>query len=166
MQSGGFPKTRACLFTSRAGQLCSERGATIAYTLHTCRAFLNSLCIQVRRLQELRRYIQEECDQLLLRKERLREEVSASLHHPHATKHQPTHHGKGHRVEEEEEVEEVMVRTVATQAPSSLLGVTHGPSLALSSLAHAYKVDGGCSTHFQTGVPSRELLGMFGRIPI
>ena len=30
---------------------------------------------EVRRLQELRRYIQEECDQLLLRKERLREEV-------------------------------------------------------------------------------------------
>ena len=103
---------------------------------------------------------------MLLRKERLREEVSASLHHPHATKHQPTHHGKGHRVEEEEEVEEMMVRTVATQAPSSLLGVTHGPSLALSSLAHAYKVDGGCSTHFQTGVPSRELVGMSGRIPI
>ena len=63
-------------------------------------------------------------------------------------------------VEEEEvekEEEEVMVRTVATQAPSSLLGVTHGPSLALSSLAHSYKVDGGCSTHFQTGVPSGEL---------
>ena len=59
--------------------------------------------------------------------------------------------------EEEEEVEGVMVRTVATQAPSSLLGVTHGPSLALSSLAHAYKVDGGCSTHFQTGVPPRGL---------
>ena len=113
----------------------------------------------MRRLQELRRYIQEECDQLLLRKERLREEVSASLHHPHATK-QPTHHGKGHRVEEE--VEEVMVRTVATQAPSSLLGVTHGPSLALSSLAHAYKVDGGCSTHFHSGVPSKELLAMSG----
>ena len=116
---------------------------------------------QVRRLQELRRYIQEECDQLLLRKERLREEVSSSLHHPHATK-QSTHHGKGHRVEEEEEVEEVMVRTVATQAPSSLLGVTHGPSLALSSLAHAYKVDGGCSTHFHSGVPSKELLAMSG----
>ena len=30
---------------------------------------------EVRRLQELRRYIQEECDQLLLRKERLKEEV-------------------------------------------------------------------------------------------
>ena len=116
---------------------------------------------QVRRLQELRRYIQEECDQLLLRKERLREEVSSSLHHPHATK-QSTHHGKGHRVEEEEEVEEVMVRTVATQAPSSLLGVTHGPSLALSSLAHAYKVDGGCSTHFHSGVSSKELLAMSG----
>ena len=72
-----------------------------------------------------------------------------------------------------------MVRTVATQAPSSLLEVTHGPSLALSSLAHAYKVDGGCSTHFQKGVPSRELLvlkrsrrsrrellGVSSRIPI
>ena len=55
-----------------------------------------------------------------------------------------------------EEEEEVMVRTVATQAPSSLLSVTHGPSLALSSLAHAYKVDGGSSTYLQTGVPSRE----------
>merc|ERR1712190_290985 len=33
-----------------------------------------------------------------------------------------------------------MGRTVATQAPSSLLSVTHGPSLALSSLAHAYKI--------------------------
>ena len=54
--------------------------------------------------------------------------------------------------------EEVMVRTVATQAPSSLLNVTHGPSLALSSLAHAYKVDGGSSTYFQTGVPSWEQL--------
>ena len=82
--------------------------------------------------------------------------MSSSLHHPHATKQQGTHHhGKGHRVSEEEEV---MVRTVATQAPSSLLNVTHGPSLALSSLAHAYKVDGGSSTHFQTGVPTRELL--------
>ena len=30
---------------------------------------------EVRRLQELRRYIQEECDHLLLRKERLKEEV-------------------------------------------------------------------------------------------
>ena len=30
---------------------------------------------EVRRLQELRRYIQEECDQLLLRKEKLKEEV-------------------------------------------------------------------------------------------
>ena len=30
---------------------------------------------EVRRLQQLRRYIQEECDQLLLRKERLKEEV-------------------------------------------------------------------------------------------
>ena len=29
----------------------------------------------MRRLQELRRYIQEECDQLLLKKERLKEEV-------------------------------------------------------------------------------------------
>ena len=56
------------------------------------------------------------------------------------------------------EEEEVMVRTVATQAPSSLLSVTHGPSLALSSLAHAYKVDGGSSTYFQTGVPSMEQL--------
>lgn len=52
-------------------------------------------------------------------------------------------------------MEEVMVRTVATQAPSSLLGVTHGPSLALSSLAHSYKVAGGCSTHFQARVPPR-----------
>ena len=81
---------------------------------------------------------------------------------PPACNKQSTHHGKGHRVEEEEEVEEVMVRTVATQAPSSLLGVTHGPSLALSSLAHAYKVDGGCSTHFHSGVPSKELLAMSG----
>merc|ERR1712183_994756 len=32
---------------------------------------------EVRRLQELRRYIQEECDQLLLRKERLKEEMFA-----------------------------------------------------------------------------------------
>ena len=79
--------------------------------------------------------------------------MSSSLHHPHATKQATHHHGKGHRVAEEEEV---MVRTVATQAPSSLLSVTHGPSLALSSLAHAYKVDGGSSTYFQTGVPSRE----------
>ena len=107
-------------------------------------SLFSQLTSQVRRLQELRRYIQEECDQLLLRKERLREEVSSSLHHPHATKQASHHHGKGHRVTEEEE--EVMVRTVATQAPSSLLSVTHGPSLALSSLAHAYKVDGGSST--------------------
>ena len=34
----------------------------------------------MRRLQELRRIIQEECDHLLLRKERLKEEVGASLH--------------------------------------------------------------------------------------
>merc|ERR1712045_578485 len=32
---------------------------------------------EVRRLQELRRYIQEECDQLLLRKEKLKEEMFA-----------------------------------------------------------------------------------------
>ena len=115
-------------------------------------SLFSQLTSQVRRLQELRRYIQEECDQLLLRKERLREEVSSSLHHPHATKQASHHHGKGHRVA----AEEVMVRTVATQAPSSLLSVTHGPSLALSSLAHAYKVDGGSSTYFQTGVPSKE----------
>merc|ERR1719192_3264833 len=80
---------------------------------------VNSAQREVRRLQELRRYIQEECDQLLLRKERLREEVSSSLHHPHATKQASHHHGKGHRVA----AEEVMVRTVATQAPSSLLSV-------------------------------------------
>ena len=80
--------------------------------------------------------------------------MSSSLHRPHATKQASHHHGKGHRVTEEEE--EVMVRTVATQAPSSLLSVTHGPSLALSSLAHAYKVDGGSSTYLQTGVPSRD----------
>ena len=36
--------------------------------------------VQVRRLQDLRRYIQEECDQLLLRKERLREEVADTVH--------------------------------------------------------------------------------------
>merc|ERR550532_3952475 len=36
---------------------------------------VNSAQREVRRLQELRRYIQEECDQLLLRKERLREEI-------------------------------------------------------------------------------------------
>ena len=80
--------------------------------------------------------------------------MSSSLHRPHATKQASHHHDKGHRVTEEEE--EVMVRTVATQAPSSLLSVTHGPSLALSSLAHAYKVDGGSSTYLQTGVPSRD----------
>ena len=43
---------------------------------------------EVRRLQELRRYIQEECDHLILRKERLKEEVvwhagnSYSYHEP------------------------------------------------------------------------------------
>ena len=36
---------------------------------------------EVRRLQQLRRYIQEECDQLLLRKERLKEEVVWQLWH-------------------------------------------------------------------------------------
>ena len=74
--------------------------------------------IQVRRLQDLRRYIQEECDQLLLRKERLREEVADTVHG---------------------EVD-CTLRTVATQAPSSLLGLTRGPSLAINSLAQAYKV--------------------------
>merc|ERR1719192_1345555 len=39
---------------------------------------VNSAQREVRRLQELRRYIQEECDQLLLRKERLREEIVLS----------------------------------------------------------------------------------------
>jgi hypothetical protein len=37
--------------------------------------FLPVCCREVRRLQELRRIIQEECDSLLLRKERLKEEV-------------------------------------------------------------------------------------------
>ena len=36
-------------------------------------------CREVRRLQELRRIIQEECDSLLLRKERLREEVCQAV---------------------------------------------------------------------------------------
>ena len=36
---------------------------------------------EVRRLQELRRYIQEECDQLLLKKDRLKEEVGDNLWH-------------------------------------------------------------------------------------
>ena len=40
---------------------------------------------EVRRLQELRRYIQEECDQLLLRKERLKEEVVWHAEHNFAT---------------------------------------------------------------------------------
>jgi hypothetical protein len=82
-------------------------------------AHRHSLFLQVRRLQELRRYIQEECDQLLLRKERLREEVAG-------------HDGIGGTV--------AAGRSVATQAPSSLLGATAGPSTALSSLAQAYKV--------------------------
>ena len=49
--------------------------------------------------------------------ERLKEEVEF-----------PVHAGPGH------------ARTVATQAPASLLGATIGPSIALSSLAQAYKV--------------------------
>lgn len=65
----------------------------------------------------MRRYIQEECDQLLLRKERLKEEVEL-----------PVHAGPA------------CARTVATQAPASLLGATVGPSIALSSLAQAYKI--------------------------
>ena len=40
---------------------------------------------EVRRLQELRRYIQEECDQLLLRKERLKEEVVWHAEHNYAS---------------------------------------------------------------------------------
>ena len=40
---------------------------------------------EVRRLQELRRYIQEECDQLLLRKERLKEEVVWHAEHHYAS---------------------------------------------------------------------------------
>ena len=36
---------------------------------------VNNAHREVRRLQELRRYIQEECDQLLLKKDRLKEEV-------------------------------------------------------------------------------------------
>ena len=36
---------------------------------------------EVRRLQELRRYIQEECDQLLLKKDRLKEEVGENPWH-------------------------------------------------------------------------------------
>ena len=78
--------------------------------------------IQVRRLQDLRRYIQEECDQLLLRKERLREEVADTVH------------GEGG------DPLDCTLRTVATQAPCSLLGRTRGPSLAINSLAQAYKV--------------------------
>ena len=36
---------------------------------------------EVKRLQELRRYIQEECDQLLLKKDRLKEEVGEKAWH-------------------------------------------------------------------------------------
>ena len=48
---------------------------------------------EVRRLQELRRYIQEECDQLLLRKERLKEEVVWHVQHNfHQSGHYLTSH--------------------------------------------------------------------------
>ena len=88
----------------------------------------------MRRLQELRRYIQEECDQLLLRKERLREEV-AGVHG--VTEVWSTGGIGGEEVRSTGREE---VRSVATQAPASLLAATLGPSLALSSLAQAYKV--------------------------
>lgn len=110
---------------------------------------VNNAHREVKRLQELRRIIQEECDHLLLRKERLKEEVGGHgqqlwCHAPSAGSQAPSAgfhtHLSGsmsldasYQYQEEEEEGEFAL-------PCTSEGGRRSPTTTLGSVARAYKV--------------------------
>ena len=105
---------------------------------------VNNAHREVRRLQELRRYIQEECDHLLLKKERLKEEVGQHYDHLwHAEQSSmslDTYLQSGERVHKDVQA----THSLCDMAPYVAAHKTHGikveDSLHLSSIEQAYKV--------------------------
>jgi len=95
---------------------------------------VNNAHREVKRLQELRRIIQEECDHLLLRKERLREEVGwcggpvASCHTPHLSGSMSL--DEKCQVQEEDDGDLALPFEGGRRSPTATLG----------SVARAYKV--------------------------
>ena len=105
---------------------------------------VNNAHREVRRLQELRRYIQEECDHLLLKKERLKEEVGQHYDHLwHAEQSSmslDTYLQSGERVHKDVQATHSLCDMAPYVATHKTYGLKVEDSLHLSSIEQAYKV--------------------------